>query len=446
MTTGEEDHDPLERALIESLEKDEEVPLDLYTACLIGDFITVRQLIQSGAELDRKNKNGGWTPLMYAAYVGRDTIVNLLLEAGADVKIGTPKTGTTALMLASACGNESIAYFLLQQGACVNKRDRKGQTALFHAVEGGHINVVKLLLDCEADIESRQSQTHLTPLMVAAIEGHAVIFSMLIEYGADLNAKSQFGETAVSLAHSFGNITIINIVENMCQKTDTANLRGEPGLFASDSGIRDGPEKIARLTREARAAASLENKNQNVRGRDMVAPIDARDYEPVEASWSHSEFSALEKEMADMALADKNSGTEKPTSSDNGIKGDISQTIVIPSRKKRVSRICYEPPKHQVWSPSQDQGKTNTESLADVLENLKLSKYYPCFEKEDIDMDTFLTLTDEELKHIGIDKLGPRKKLLTFISKNSRQRNNDDAGNTGGVRCRELSDVGSCPM
>ena len=114
MTTGEEDHDPLERALIESLEKDEEVPLDLYTACLIGDFITVRQLIQSGSELDRKNKNGGWTPLMYAAYVGRDTIVNLLLEAGADVKIGTPKTGTTALMLASACGNESIAYFLLQ--------------------------------------------------------------------------------------------------------------------------------------------------------------------------------------------------------------------------------------------------------------------------------------------------------------------------------------------
>ena len=113
-STNEEDHDLLERALIESLDKDERIPLDLYTASLIGDFATVSQLISSGIELDRKNKRGGWTPIMYAAYVGRDTIVNLLLESGADVNIGTTKMDTTALMLASDCGNESIVYFLLQ--------------------------------------------------------------------------------------------------------------------------------------------------------------------------------------------------------------------------------------------------------------------------------------------------------------------------------------------
>lgn len=113
-STNEEDHDLLERALIECLDKDEKVPLDLYTASLIGDFATVRQLISSGVELDRKNKCGGWTAIMYAAYVGRDTIVNLLLESGADVNIGTTKMETTALMLASDCGNESIVYFLLQ--------------------------------------------------------------------------------------------------------------------------------------------------------------------------------------------------------------------------------------------------------------------------------------------------------------------------------------------
>ena len=113
-TSGEEEHDVIERALVESLDKDEKIPLDIYTASLIGDFAAVRQLISSGVELDRKNKSGGWTPLMYAAYVGRDTIVNLLLESGADVNIGTSKMGATALMLASDCGNESIVYFLLQ--------------------------------------------------------------------------------------------------------------------------------------------------------------------------------------------------------------------------------------------------------------------------------------------------------------------------------------------
>lgn len=63
-------------------------------------------------DLDGKNI-GGWTPLMYAAYIGHDNIVNLLLETGVSVNVTTSK-GLTPLMLAASCGNESIAYFLLQ--------------------------------------------------------------------------------------------------------------------------------------------------------------------------------------------------------------------------------------------------------------------------------------------------------------------------------------------
>lgn len=62
--------------------------------------------------LDGKNV-GGWTPLMYASYIGHDNIANLLLEAGVNVNATTSK-GLTPLMLAASCGNESIAYFLLQ--------------------------------------------------------------------------------------------------------------------------------------------------------------------------------------------------------------------------------------------------------------------------------------------------------------------------------------------
>lgn len=63
-------------------------------------------------DLDGINK-GGWTPLMYASYIGHDNIANLLLEAGVNVNASTAK-GVTPLMLAASCGNESIAYFLLQ--------------------------------------------------------------------------------------------------------------------------------------------------------------------------------------------------------------------------------------------------------------------------------------------------------------------------------------------
>ncbi len=65
-------------------------------------------------EVDLNGKNiGGWTPLMYASYIGHDNIANLLLEAGVNVNASTAK-GLTPLMLAASCGNESIAYFLLQ--------------------------------------------------------------------------------------------------------------------------------------------------------------------------------------------------------------------------------------------------------------------------------------------------------------------------------------------
>ena len=78
-----------------------------YHPCSVLDFIG-RQ-----ADLDKINR-GGWTPLMYAANVGRDNILKLLLGANADINVPSRNEGHTALMLASYCASESIIYFLLQ--------------------------------------------------------------------------------------------------------------------------------------------------------------------------------------------------------------------------------------------------------------------------------------------------------------------------------------------
>ena len=68
--------------------------------------------IDRKVDLNKKNV-GGWTPLMYACYIGHDNIVNLLLDAGVNVNVKNHK-GQTPLMLASSCGNESVGYFLVQ--------------------------------------------------------------------------------------------------------------------------------------------------------------------------------------------------------------------------------------------------------------------------------------------------------------------------------------------
>ena len=68
-------------------------------------------------EIDRKNI-GGWTPLMYACYIGHDHIVNLLIDAGCNVNLKNQR-GQTPLMLAASCGNESVGRFLLRVGVCM---------------------------------------------------------------------------------------------------------------------------------------------------------------------------------------------------------------------------------------------------------------------------------------------------------------------------------------
>ena len=46
------------------------------------------------------------------------------------------------------------------------------------------------------------------------------------------------------------------------------------------------------------------------------------------------------------------------------------------------------------------------------MKHLKLDKYAALFEREDIDMSTFLTLTDSDLKAISIDLLGSSNKHI----------------------------------
>lgn len=136
---------------------DEVVPMDVFTACSLGNYDVVRDFLKSEEKNNINVKNrGGWSPLMYASYVGHETVVTLLLDDGkVDVDVRTDKLSATALMLAASCGNEGVVYFLLQSGADIHATDKNGCTALFYATLQGHQNVVKMLLDNGADVEKR---------------------------------------------------------------------------------------------------------------------------------------------------------------------------------------------------------------------------------------------------------------------------------------------------
>lgn len=113
---------------------------------------------------------------------------------------------TTPLIKASKEGDALAVQKLIDAGANINEPDSRGYNALFYAIEYGQIEVVKSLINKGANLESKDSVGN-TPLVFTAYYGFnspnaANIIKLLIKSGADINAKSPYGETILDLALS----------------------------------------------------------------------------------------------------------------------------------------------------------------------------------------------------------------------------------------------------
>lgn len=130
----------------------------------------VKQLLESGADVNQKNRFG-MTPLYYASRNGYLEIVKLLLPAGANVNTATTDANyrelttdnVTSLQMASLNNHLEIVKLLLAAGADVNVVDGDGSAALSMAVYKNNVEIVKLLLDAGADksIKNRYGKTAL---------------------------------------------------------------------------------------------------------------------------------------------------------------------------------------------------------------------------------------------------------------------------------------------
>ena len=69
---------------------------------------------------------------------------------------------------------------LIKNGADVNFKNTYGVTPLWQASGKGHIEVVKLLLDNKADVNTARKADGVTPLFMASQEGHTDIVKLLL--------------------------------------------------------------------------------------------------------------------------------------------------------------------------------------------------------------------------------------------------------------------------
>lgn len=169
----------------------------LYLAAFRKEAI-VEALIAAGAIVDATNEDGA-TPLhMAASHPGNEAVVRALIRAGATVNATTNEDKATPLhMAASNPDNEAMVEALIAAGAAVNATTYQYRLTPLHiAARCYSIASVKMLLDAGAEVNAKDSENY-TPLHLAARFNRLEIVRMLLDAGADKTLRNSLGETAV---------------------------------------------------------------------------------------------------------------------------------------------------------------------------------------------------------------------------------------------------------
>jgi ankyrin repeat protein len=166
----------------------------------------IQTMIQNSPDLINAPDGHGHTPLENAAINDWLKVAAFLLDHGADVNAGK----FAALNLAANAGNRAMVEFLLTRGADINAKAWQGKTPLLTAVELGYPAVTDVLLANKADVNAPDDFGN-TPLVPAAEKKQMKIIQALLAAGANPNLENKDGRTPFSVAAASGSPEIVKL-------------------------------------------------------------------------------------------------------------------------------------------------------------------------------------------------------------------------------------------
>ncbi|KAE8592937.1 hypothetical protein XENTR_v10018918 [Xenopus tropicalis] len=150
------------------------------------------------------------TSLVIEAAQGNTAKVREMLQKYPD-KVDIKNQGRTALQVASHLGYMEVVKVLLQANANIDLRDDEGDTALHYAAYGNQAGVVRVLLSKGANAELLNN-AKCTALYIAVNKGFTEVVQVLCNPNCAINMQDSFGDTPLHYAITADFRSIIEIL------------------------------------------------------------------------------------------------------------------------------------------------------------------------------------------------------------------------------------------
>jgi uncharacterized protein len=170
---------------------------DLWQAIDAGDEKQVAEILDRRPELAGERNAAGLSPVLHALYGGHGDLADTILDANPPLDtFDSAATGRT----------RGLEELLDAEPALAQAFSNDGFTALHHAAYFGQEDAARILLERGApgDVVSRNADIVVTPLHSAAAGAHPGIVKLLLEHGADPNARQPGGSTPLDAARQNG--------------------------------------------------------------------------------------------------------------------------------------------------------------------------------------------------------------------------------------------------
>ncbi|XP_077841538.1 ankyrin repeat and SAM domain-containing protein 3 isoform X6 [Macaca mulatta] len=353
-------------------------------------------------------------------------------------------------------------------GAQVSREELDVPLDLHTAASIGQYEVVK-------ECVQREPIYGFTPLMEAAAAGHEIIVQYFLNHGVKVDARDHSGATARMLAKQYGHMKIVALMDTHSPSLPKSLYRSPEkyeDLSSSDEScpapqrqrpcrkkgvsIHEGPRALARITgiglggraprpRYEQApprgyvtfSSSGENalEEEGLCCRDVTSPINERDVESSSSSSSREEHAfCANLEPVQSSSSSEGLARAQGLSSEASVESneDSDHACKSSARKQAKSYVKTKNPDSQ-WPPrtgtdgedfplesspqTQRAPYSGPQDLATLLEQIGCLKYLQVFEEQDVDLRIFLTLTESDLKEIGITLFGPKRKMTSAIAR-----------------------------